>query len=319
MDGSSNQDLSLTAYRDPVVRVRYCPTTTASTSTLVRHHATLLSSGQGSNLVLPFYDPIHIPTRVNDFAMRRHSVLFAADTATTTTTTTRQQVTACLWKKQHDSTSHVAHRVRVDKLPQSSALTIEQSNEIFFLGHRNGQVTLYDDRTSVICQSTRPASSFVSLIQVLQGGNLLATRSQLCSMRLYDVRKFTADCLFELEPGGQECPTSSRCSGLATDPSETVLFSPFLKQQKDTDHDQYQAHIGVWSLYSGEYVGSRPLHTSHSPMVVELNPTRTAAWKKQDSWSRIPGSFGVWYKLIEFKAQDCTGNIHQAVFEGRFS
>ena len=94
---------------------------------------------------------------------------------------------------------------------------------------------------------------------------------------------------------------TSLCSGLASDPHEKIIFSPFVTNGNG-------AHIAAWSLTSGSLISRLDVSkgmcsngmTKH---FIELNPTRTSAYRwndvklnKYEALSGDPNSFGLWFK-----------------------
>jgi hypothetical protein len=98
---------------------------------------------------------------------------------------------------------------------------------------------------------------------------------------------------------------TSKCNGVATDPYRGVLISPFVSDTMDPQ-------LGMWSLYSDDYIGSKPLaqgldDASKQYMNIELCKTRTAAWRRAIETEDIlpaPELLGLYYKLAHWEEEN---------------
>lgn len=216
------------------------------------------------------------------------------------------------------------------QIPTSDILTVENLDHAssLLLGHRNGQVSLQDLRsTSAASCSQLPsnkndANGFGSVValhplnkhrpyQVLarSGG----VNDGHC--RLFDVRMFASSStsattnrssvVHELRIPNQQHGKKHISKGVATDPSQTVAIAPFVDDTTNT------AQIGVWSLDSGVFVGSKPVggtiatatinNNSAAIDCLELCPKITRRWTMEssddsdyDSPVPVAGSFSLW-------------------------
>ena len=133
-------------------------------------------------------------------------------------------------------------------------------------------------------------------------------------------------------PPQLQLPSSGghRSKGLATDPCQTVALLPFVDRATE-------ARLGVWSLDSGEFVGSKAVVNRTSERLLdnsntssasasnndggdcclELCPKITRAWTRSPEDERgggaptmVPGSFGLWLNWG-------SRGIHHIVCDGR--
>jgi len=239
-------------------------------------------------------------------------------------------------------------------IPASDILTVENldhnfSSSSLVLGHRNGQVSLQDLRaTSASSCSQLPSSnkninefgSIVALHPLNQHRpyQILARSGGVNGghCRLFDVRMFSSSSaatttqpthhrssvVHELRIPDQQHGKNRISKGIATDPSQTVALAPFVDDTTNT------AQIGVWSLDSGMFVGSKPVasattiptNTDNSAAAaidcLELCPKITRTWTMggsdgDDSPMSVPGSFSLWL--------NCGSHgIRQIICDGRW-
>ena len=219
-------------------------------------------------------------------------------------------------------------------LPKSDIMTVETEASrpnSSVLGHRNGQISLLDFRaneTTSCSSSARGDSSAANGFGSVVALNLLfahrphhllargSLRNGFC--RLYDVRMFSSQPTAAAVSAGvrkdpsvvhefQMPPTrhhQDRSKGVATDPYQTVALLPFVDRSAT-------ARLGVWSLDSGEFVGSKSLvrcsggafesgASTNVADCLELCPKITHAYTPKQGRGEaarsntIPGSFGLW-------------------------
>eukprot|EP00977_Amphora_coffeiformis_P009588 scaffold2209_cov168-Amphora_coffeaeformis.AAC.2 len=223
---------------------------------------------------------------------------------------------------------------------------------IVCVGFRNGQLVVTDiwgntqAATSPIQQQQGKVDSFGSIYALTSlGSKQMLARGSSGTCRLFDLRKLSSNPTISHEftatnpsvvteyvaPTDQISERLTRkCRGIATDPSQSTVFSPLVSKDEVPS-------LGMWSLHTGEYVGSRPLAphpdsdagtvvpsaSSWGVSWVELCSRVTPAWEKvhgQGQPRRRPGSFALWYKTgMSFAGPsfpDTAGKIHQAVFDG---
>ena len=266
--------------------------------------------------------------------------------------------------------------LNVQNFPQSDALRVEMTcrqhyEKYVAFGHRNGQVSLLDLRQSHTCcsilqhnnnnnnnsSSPSPLGSVTDLKFLPNNKQLLVKRS-FGSCQLHDLRRTTSSSsaprqqqqqpagmtyqvykketpssmIYNLSvPNGQIIPTrSATCNGLAVDPTcHQTMMSPYI-------NDSYEACIGLWSLGTGNFVGSKSLggkNPEKETIFVELCQKTTPSFtedslRKQNGSdgcngcsSSSPSSFGVWLKCGRFSKSNHLsngkyGSLHHLSFPG---
>jgi len=212
--------------------------------------------------------------------------------------------------------------------------SIPRTTDSFVMGHRNGQISVLDIRAGDYSCSSIPHTSaakgdFGSVVSLNplfeQRPHELLVRGGLeGTCRLYDVRMFgtsstAKDSSPEKDPSVVhefQMPRQRRhhiSKGVATDPSQTVALVPFVKNDDS-------ACLGVWSLDSGSFVGSKTvaaiakdcLETYAGLDCLEICPTMTPAWKLgEGSAASVPGAFGLWLN-------GGTSGLHHIICDGRW-
>lgn len=332
-------------------------------------HSEDSSGSQFWNFGSDFMNPkrTRLAAKANDFVDTScHTVLFATDRIRNATGDAFSP-----WRVDYRDET-LAHPVHVNGFPQSEALCIATTSgndetavsPLAYFGHRNGQLTIFDAR-SPTCQSTtlnkQDSSLFGSVVQLLplqiQPHHMLA-RGTNDSCRLYEMRKLggggQSTMLHQVDPaivnsftppiGTKDSETVSRCSGLATNSTESVLIAPYtatIASTLTTDPTMTtaaEARLGMWSLHTGVFVGwkgfqqgSAESRLSGGPSWVELCSTITPAWaypsnttgnnsSNNNRLKKVPGSFGLWMKCDGgdwTEIPDSAGHIHHAYFDGR--
>lgn len=190
----------------------------------------------------------------------------------------------------------------------SDIIAVESMHDVSSLvfGHQNGQVSLQDLRdTSAGCCSQLLAndnanSGTVDLHPLNQRRPYQVLASSDCGhCRLFDIRTFGSSAtqqtgrssvVHELQNPNQRHGQNHICKGLATDPSQTVAMVPFVDDTK-------AARLGVWSLDSGIFVGSKKVGTTNANDHVALSPKITQTWNcdsEINAASSMPGSYSLW-------------------------
>mmetsp|Transcript_18706 Transcript_18706/g.51200 ORF Transcript_18706/g.51200 Transcript_18706/m.51200 type:complete len:476 (-) Transcript_18706:7-1434(-) len=238
------------------------------------------------------------------------------------------------------------------------------------LGHRSGMVSLFDQRNPQVASaldensSNKDGDDVAFSIASIKGFDgelnesgdmrehmILVRKKSLQSTSLctvWDVRN-NEKPLFRLAlPASTKAHSrfTQKCSGMALDPYGSTLFSPFV-------HDHVEGErpcLGVWSLLTGEWVGSKslanvtddiPVSSSSTVSWVELSCRRSSGWERtyrqhddthhqttrrkdseRDFVQRVEGSYGFWYKCgyspnaTEHRGEmppNTAGNIHHIV------
>lgn len=277
----------------------------------------------------------HFPYTANDVAFDGHGLVVAYDRRTT------------IRFNGEDFSSWTMERSEPDcPTGKSDALCIECPRvAVSILGHRDGQISLRDSREEWRFAKLRKSSklfdsqSVVRLKPLSCNEHTLLARGSSGTCQLFDLRKFgtysrqtrknhSSPSIQEFQlPSNIDSLLTSKCNGIAVDPSESVLMSPYV----DSSH---RARLGVWSLYSGEFVGSKSLsgvaEKENATPTVELCEKVTAAWQwRRQKLSDAPvldkagGAVGLWYKLTQHQPPTentppiRAGNIHHVIFLGR--
>jgi hypothetical protein len=240
----------------------------------------------------------------------------------------------------NDPGSALLRSLNVQNFPQSDALRVEmscsQQEKYLAFGHRNGQVSLLDLRQSQTCSSiisSGSAADFGSATDLA----FLASQTQLLVKRafgpcqLHDLRKLSS-CpssllrtltIPEHEHNGTSFHKmlSANCNGFCVDPQtqQQTLVSPFV-------NSLHQPCLGVWSLTTGDMVGTKVLYQNPKREVyfVELCSKTTPAFHQEGPGRRRvvdPSSFGAWMKCGRFseeKLNSKVGSMHHLTFPGRW-
>jgi hypothetical protein len=200
-------------------------------------------------------------------------------------------------------------KLNVRNFPQSDALRVEmscdQNNKIVAFGHRNGQTSLLDLRTSNVCtviQYDGPMQgptagmplgsvSDMTFLSTRPSTQILIKRS-FGSFQLHDLRKTTSSSSssssttviynMTIPPQKLNATLSSNCNGFTLDQcGEQTLLSPYVNQSND-------ACLGTWSLQTGLMVGSRvllPNTPDRQTSYVELCKNQVPAFSSSSSSS----------------------------------
>ena len=236
-----------------------------------------------------------------------------------------------------------------ENAPKSDALCIERSLERFYVGHRNGYLSVVDLRTNDTNSfaTTRDSSAgSLTKVMVMADGNQILAKHSFGSCFLWDLR------MLGQERNGSVSPVlhlkvpkhvihttkSSRCNGVALDPTQSIAISPFVNKQDE------QACLAFWSTSSGTFIGYRKLelqqsiesnatetkqaHTGSGMSLCELSSTLTPGWKPFSS--SVDGdmvepnhdSWGLWFKFgssigARTKVPNFVSSIHHVTFPGR--
>lgn len=187
----------------------------------------------------------------------------------------------------------VQYHGRVNEIfAPSEPLSVETwSNAIVISGHRNGQISLVDLRCGDICRIHGPDPQIGNVVRlhVLSNKSGLVAQSAEGSCRLFDVRRNSV--LQTIRPPAQPSwmrSADSLCRGMAVDPTQSVLLLP----HPQNDATPGVMSIGLWSLLTGEYVGSKgDIETNY----IELSPTiHEAGFSFREREKQKQGLLAVW-------------------------
>ena len=212
---------------------------------------------------------------------------------------------------------------------KSEALSLEYLGDQVLCGYRNGSVSLNDERGNSRLSST-VMSSFGSATSMhpLQDGNSVVVKSSFGSCKVLDVRKFqnNTDAVFSERatvmdltvPLSQVHKTkSTRCTGVALDPTETIVVSPFAGENS--------LSFALWCLKTGKFLRSIDLGTTSNnsvPPFCELSSRTTSGFaiRNKDGSTTLPlitkeSDFGIWFKSTPNPlAPPYCGSIHHLSF-----
>lgn len=219
-------------------------------------------------------------------------------------------------------------------------------------GHRNGSISTIDHRSGSVSYITKeqPSGSIMSLISDQQSNRTAISPHQIIAKGsfgrnyIFDVRKcgggsnylakrYKPSSLLHILSVPEENNVaahpvkSSNCSGLALDPTGSIIVSPFIDRTANL-------RLGVWTTNTGKLVKSLLVNNPNSvssPLYCELSPHSTSAYKFEPnfidcnedkggdcSFCLPTGAWGLWFKcgeLIDGSPEESSG-IHHILFEG---
>lgn len=224
-----------------------------------------------------------------------------------------------------------------DKAPKSDALCIERRGDRFFTGHRNGWLSIVDvrARSGDSFPPVDASAGSLTRIMVMKDNNKVLTKHSFGSCFLWDVRmmgherenKITPLLQLNVPKSMIQSTKSSCCNGIALDPRQSIVISPFVNAQERTS-------LAFWSLSSGNFIGSKDLQLDefgrsdaiNSLLHCELSSTVTPAWKSfssskdGDTVETEENSWGLWFKfgmpLLGQPTPRFISSIHHVTFPG---
>ena len=223
--------------------------------------------------------------------------------------------------------------LKCDRLPSSELLCVRNgTRDEFLIGHRNGQISRMDWRTHEITSTTAAHVSKshvnnsdvfgpVYSIHAIRNGEQHVVRSMFGRMCLYDAREPTKT-LCEYEYPTTALPRlTNKCIGIATNPGENVVMSPFV----NTDESPVPC-MGLWNLQSGQLIRHVPLATEAEADQLGSSVVNGIRWVElceKRTFGYYPGNdmrkrtFGIWYKC-GIGGGDVSGvNLHHISFPER--
>ena len=155
-----------------------------------------------------------------------------------------------LHSAQHSSTMRVG-----GNFPRSDVLCVEfdqgSNGRTAMFGHRNGAVSIVDRRCTLAKQLTNENANEGSVSSILcptlSNGRTVLVKKSFGSCFLYDVRKMGKHSQVHSMVGPDlhsSTTLSACCSGVALDPTESVVISPYLSMNNTVS-------LGLWSLRTG--------------------------------------------------------------------
>jgi len=219
------------------------------------------------------------------------------------------------------------------------------SNATTVYGHRNGSISMIDHRSGSVSFISRESNggSITSVLtfcdhnaHITVSPHHIIAKGSFGSNFVFDIRKLgngsnksnkldeTSSLLHTLSVP-ENCDhqiKSSACSGLALDPTGTVVVSPFIDNQE-------ALRFGIWTLETGKFVKSVLVKTHSSlqaPCYCELSQTATLACDfkpcrsgfHDGSLTVSNDAWGLWFKCgrLNCAPKEFSG-IHHLAFEGR--
>lgn len=218
----------------------------------------------------------------------------------------------------HDIYKETSTHMERECFGSSDSLCVESVGQTIVHGHRNGGLTLIDQKCPTPIAKT-DGDSKGSITGLLTLDHRILAKRSFGTVSLYDMRMLTR-CQELVIPSDMVHPTmSSCCVGMALDPTKQLVIAPYSDAQQ-------QVHLAMWSLQNGTMVGTKQisLHKADGLPHLELRNTITPAC----DWTNGPngkivvtqpkGRWGLWYKsgMIEPLAPNYMGSIHHMHFTG---
>eukprot|EP00956_Cyclotella_meneghiniana_P016788 scaffold26817_cov38-Cyclotella_meneghiniana.AAC.3 len=187
-------------------------------------------------------------------------------------------------------------------------------NKQLLVGHRDGTMSMLDIRSGGITNTSLSYEGFGSISAIQQlaiNDHLLVAKGSFGACRVFDVRRMTNNkkkksqreqaSVWNLLPQADVHLTrSTNCTGIAVDPIESVVISPYATQKNEV-------MAGVWSIESGILLRTIKLDNQSGggtgrdcPLFCEMNSQITPGFRISDNDESIPvitsSRWGVWYK-----------------------
>jgi len=226
--------------------------------------------------------------------------------------------------------------INVRNFPQSDALRIEMMCEgqekLVGFGHRNGQVSVLDLRaSSTVCSILQYEASearkqrllgCVSDLQFLSSGSntSVLVRRSFGSCQLHDLRKASSTTnngtssnhtsttvvhSMEVPPNELHPTLTANCNGFAVDPNcQQTMVSPYIASPSG------DARLGIWSLATGQMVGTRLLSSNDDCEGTTLHAEVCSRTLQNNNDS----SFDIWLKcgaITSGKLRSRVGSLHK--------
>lgn len=282
------------------------------------------------------YVETRLPDPVNDFCLGKDTALFACPRYRSS-----EPISPLFLPLEAGLTGATFRTLNVRNFPQSDALRVEmrcEGNDKFIaFGHRNGQVSLIDLRASqAVCAVLQYESAETDNVAPLGSvsdlgflGDRSSNQSQVLvkrsfgSCQLHDLRMSSSSsssssssasalrrgifassssrksmvCNMSAPSNKINSALSANCNGFAIDPiGRQTLLSPYM-------HSNGDACLGVWSMGTGDMIGSRVLLSNHEGgdvFFVEMSQCVTPSFAKGRSGGGSMSKFGVWLKCGAF-------------------
>lgn len=216
-----------------------------------------------------------------------------------------------------ETQTHIADAT-IANLSDSDPLCIQYrikcDNKQLLVGHRDGTMSMLDLRSGGIINTSLSRGGFGSISTIQQlttNDHLIVAKGSFGACRIFDVRRMTnnkqnkSQCerasVWTLLPRTDVHLTkSTNCTGIAIDPLESVVISPYATQN-------HEVMAGLWSVGSGTLLTTIKLDNQlgdstgeDCPLFCELNSQITSGFRMSyvnESSPVITSSrWGVWYK-----------------------
>jgi len=216
--------------------------------------------------------------------------------------------------------------LRFTKRKKSEALSVQYLGDQVICGHRNGSVSLHDGCGNQVSANVTSSLGSATSLHPLQDGNSVVVKGSFGSCCVLDVRKFQNTIAGTSKAIVMDLPVplslvhttnSTRCTGIALDPRDTIVISPFAGQNN--------VSFALWCLKTGKFLRNIDLGTSDNntqlPPFCELSSRTTPGFAiREGRGSTLPlitkeSDFGVWFKSGPNPlAPPSCGGIHHLSF-----
>ena len=261
---------------------------------------------------------------VNDFCFggpNIHSAAFAC-------TTRRGAAVSLLNLCTNQIITHKLGTQLSDSDPLSIQYRVNQSDDTLLCGHRNGIVSMIDTRSAsfkMVVSLSRydfklKFGSVSSIHQLCSNEHLVIAKGSFGSCCIFDMRRCgkPSSLLKYCSPSDVHCTKSVNCIGLAVDPNESVVISPYVTQKNEV-------MAALWSIRSGQLLQTLKLDYSTNddgrcPLFCELKAPYTSGFRlslaNKSSGFIERKNWGVWYKIGSVSEQlpAGAGGIHHLSF-----
>jgi len=283
------------------------------------------------------YVEAKLPRPAIDFCFGTDSALFACPRYSTLSSESLNPMFLPLIEGLDSRYFNTAFRtLNVRNFPQSDAMRIEMMCEgqekLVGFGHRNGQISVLDLRASTsVCSILQYEASEAGKQKLLGcvsdlkffssvDNTMVLVKRSFGSCQLHDLRKSSSTnnhssnnhnsttVVHNMEvPSNELHPTlTANCNGFAIDPNyQQTMVSPYISRPSG------DARLGVWSLSTGQMVGSRRLLSNHDREGTILHAelcSKTLQNENNDS------SFDAWLKcgaITSGKLRSKVGSLHR--------
>lgn len=201
-----------------------------------------------------------------------------------------------------------------------------QANNQLLFGHRDGTLSNVDIRSAGVQTTSLSRDDFgsVTSIHQLNREHLIIAKGSFGSCQVLDMRQLNKkkSQVLMLQPSPDVHYTKSvNCTGLAVDPFESLVMSPFVSKKNEVK-------MALWSLDNGNLLRTIKLESDADsniagdcPLFCELKSEITGGFRMSctdESTPTITGNkWGVWYKSRSASSSlpRGAGGIHHISFD----